>query len=123
MKAIAAMAAPALAPTLTIIEIATLLIAVVLAVAAARVAEAFLVPVVAGILLSYALRPLVSGLERRRLPRLAAAALVMSVFMALLSAIGYSIRDDVNAAVAELPGAARKLRLALAESSLGARRR
>lgn len=110
-------AAPALAPKLTAIEIAAIAVAAIVVIAAARVAEPFLVPVVAGILLSYALRPLVEGLERWRVPRLAAAALVMTVMVGLLAAIGHTIRDDVNAAVAELPGAARKLRAALAESS------
>ena len=110
---VAAIAAPVLAPKLTIIELTTLLIAVVVVVAAARVAEPFLVPVVAGILLSYALRPVVTLLERGRVPRLAAAALVMSVLVGLLSGIGYAISDDVSAAVAELPGAARKLRVAV----------
>ncbi len=114
---VAAIAAPALAPQLTIIELTTLLIAVVVAIAAARVAEPFLVPVVAGILLSYALRPLVTLLERGKVPRVAAAALVISVLVGLLSGIGYAIRDDVSAAVAELPGAARKLRLSINESS------
>lgn len=114
---LAAIAAPALEPKLTIIEMTTLLIAIVVAVAAARIAEPFLVPVVAGILLSYALRPLVTVMEGWKAPRLLAAALVMSVLVAILTAIGYAIRDDVNAAVAELPGAARKLRVAMAESS------
>jgi len=114
---VAAIAAPALAPQLTIIELTTLLIAVVVAIAAARVAEPFLVPVVAGILLSYALRPLVTLLERGKVPRVAAAALVISVLVGLLSGIGYAIRDDVSAAVAELPGAARKLRLSINEST------
>ncbi len=112
----AAIAAPVLAPKLTIIELTTLAIAVVIVIAAARVAEPFVVPVVAGILLSYALRPLVTLLERGRVPRVAAAALVMSVLVATLSAIGYAIRDDVSAAVAELPGAARKLRVAMSQS-------
>lgn len=116
---LAAIAAPALAPKLTIIEMTTLLIAIVVAVAAARIAEPFLVPVVAGILLSYALRPLVTAMEGWKLPRLLAAAIVMSVLVAVLTAIGYAIRDDVGAAVAELPGAARKLRVAMAESSPG----
>jgi predicted PurR-regulated permease PerM len=114
---VAAIAAPVLAPKLTNIELTTLLIAVVVVVAAARVAEPFLVPVVAGILLSYALRPVVTLLERGRVPRLAAAALVMSVLVGLLSGIGYAISDDVSAAVAELPGAARKLRVAVTQSS------
>ena len=114
---VAAIAAPVLAPKLNIIEMTTLLIAVVVGVAAARVAEPFLVPVVAGILLSYALRPLVTVLERVKLPRVAAAALVISVLVGFMSAIGYAIRDDVNLAVAELPGAARKLRVAITQSA------
>jgi predicted PurR-regulated permease PerM len=112
-------AAPVLAPKLTAIEIASLCVAAIVVVAAARYAEAFVVPLVAGILLSYALRPLVAGLERIHVPRIAAAALVMSVLVGVLSAVGYAIRDDVNAAIAELPGAARKLRVAIAESTRG----
>jgi predicted PurR-regulated permease PerM len=114
---VAAIAAPALAPTLTIIELTTLVIAVVVTIAAARIAEPFLVPVIAGILLSYALRPLVTLIERVRIPRIAAAALVMSVLVGLLSGIGYAISDDVSGAVAELPGAARKLRVTITQSS------
>jgi len=106
-----------LAPKLTIIELGTLLIAIVVVIGAARIAEPFLVPVVAGILLSYALRPVVTLLERIKVPRLAAAALVMAVLVGFLSGIGYTIRDDISAAVAELPGAARKLRVSITQSS------
>ena len=91
--------------------------AIILVVAAAKVAEPFLVPVVAGILLSYALRPLVTTLERFRVPRMAASMVVISVLISLLAGVAYAIRDDVNAAVAELPGAARKLRVAVVESA------
>jgi predicted PurR-regulated permease PerM len=113
-----AAAPPLVTPKLTVMEIAALTIAVVLVIAAARVAEAFLVPVIAGILLSYALRPLVSALERFRVPRSAAAALVIAVLAGILSAAGYAVRDDFNAAVSELPGAARKLRIAVTEAAL-----
>src|SRR5258705_6358459 len=50
-------AARVVAP-LTAIEIAVIVLAVIAVIAAARVAMTFLVPVVAGILLSYTLRPL-----------------------------------------------------------------
>ena len=56
----------------------------------------FLVPVVAGILFSYTLRPLVSALERARLPRLAATSLVMLSLIALVSASFYAIRGEFN---------------------------
>ena len=98
------------APGLTAIEIAAVVVAVIAIIAAARIAEAFLIPVVAGILFSYTLRPLVSFLERVRLPRLAATTLVMLSLVALVSASFYAVRGEFNDAVASLPTAARKLR-------------
>ena len=108
---------PELAPKLTAIEIAVLTLAAVALIAGARVAEPFLVPVITGILLSYTLRPLVAALERLHIARVIGAALVIVVLVGLLSAVGYVIRDDVNAAVAELPAAARKFRLAAADAA------
>ena len=94
-------------------EIALIVIAIVAAIAAARIAEPFLVPVVTGILLSYTLRPVVSMLKRWRIPRLAAAAVVVGVLVALVGSAGYAIRGDLSDAVAELPAAARMLRHAV----------
>jgi predicted PurR-regulated permease PerM len=113
----AAAEAAAVAPKLTAIEIAALVVATLAVIAAARVAEPFLVPVVAGILLSYALRPLVSGLERWRVPRALAAALVIALVAGMVSIAAYAIKDDVTAAVAELPGAAHRLRLAMSDAT------
>ena len=97
-------------------QIALIVIATLVAVAAAHFAEPFLVPLVTGILLSYTLRPLVSLLELAHVPRFPAAALVVAVLVALISATAYTLRDDVNDWVAELPSAARKLRHAVADS-------
>lgn len=102
---------------LTLIEITLVAIAVCAAVAFARIAQPFLVPVVMGILLSYMLRPLVSMLERVRVPRFAAATLVIAILVSLISATVYAVRDDVNDWVAQLPAAARKLRHAVADSA------
>ena len=101
---------PVVAPGLTAIEIAAVVVAILAIGAAARIAEAFLVPVVAGILLSYTLRPLVSGLERVRLPRLAATSVVMISMVTVVSASCYAISGEFTNAVAALPTAARKLR-------------
>ncbi len=101
----------------TAVERATIGIAVLAAIAAARVAEPFLVPVVVGILLSYTLRPAVSALERLHLPRFAGAAMVIALLFSLVSAAAWGLRDDFSAAIAELPNAARKLRLVAAESA------
>jgi predicted PurR-regulated permease PerM len=103
--------------TFNAVEIAVIMVAVLAAIAAARVAEPFLVPVLAGILLSYTLRPLVSALESVHVPRIAGAALVITALVALISATVWAIRDDVNGALAELPSAARKLRVAAVKAS------
>jgi predicted PurR-regulated permease PerM len=107
----------AAASSFTAIKIAVIVIATLAAIAAAHAAEPFLVPIVAGILLSYTLRPLVSLLELAHLPRFPAAALVVIVLIALISATAYTLRDDVNDWVAALPVAARKLRVAVADSA------
>jgi len=101
---------PVAAPALTGIEIAVVVVAIIAFIAAARIAEPFLVPLVAGILLSYTLRPLVSLLERARLPRLLAASLVMFALLAAVSASLFAIAGEFNDAVATLPAAARRLR-------------
>jgi predicted PurR-regulated permease PerM len=105
------------APTASVIEVALVVVAICASIAVARIAQPFLVPVVMGILLSYMLRPLVSMLERIRVPRFAAAALVITVLVSLISATAYAVRNDVNDWVAELPAAARKLRHAVAEAA------
>ncbi|MEP7330417.1 MAG: AI-2E family transporter, partial [Betaproteobacteria bacterium] len=99
------------------VDIAIIVIAVVTAIAAARVAEPFLVPVVVGILLSYTLRPLMSAAERLHVPRFAGAGLVIVLLFSLLSAAAWGLRGEFNAIIAELPGAARKLRLIAEESA------
>ena len=116
-------APPAESPTqapaakFTAVEVATIAIAVVAVIAAARVAEPFLVPVVVGILIAYTLRPLVTALERMHVPRLAGAALVVITVLTLLITTTWGLRDNVSAVVAELPAAARKLRQMAAESA------
>ncbi len=113
-------ATQAVAPAPTAIEIAVIVLAVIAVIAAARVAQTFLVPVVAGILLSYTLRPLVSLLERAHVRRIAGATIVITVLVAIVGASVYAIRDDVNDAMAKLPVAARKLRNVATEAARGA---
>ncbi|HVN35777.1 MAG TPA: AI-2E family transporter [Casimicrobiaceae bacterium] len=114
---VGARAEPAAPRKFSVAEIALVCIAVCAAIAVARIAQPFLVPVVMGILLSYALRPLVSMLERVRVPRFAAATTVIAILLALGSTAVYVVRDDVNGWVAELPAAARKVRQAVADSA------
>lgn len=84
--------------------------ALIALVAALYLARAFFVPLLIGILASYALSPLVDWLELRRLPRAVGAALILAVLMGGISWVAFSLRGEANAMIEKLPEAARKLR-------------
>jgi len=84
-------------------------------VAALYLARAFVIPLLIGILASYALSPAVHLLHRCRVPRAAAAALVLAVLVGGFSWIAVSMSDDAAAMLQKLPEAARKLRQGLSE--------
>ncbi len=75
-----------------------------------KLAAGLLIPIVLSLLIALALEPVVAWLERRRLPRGVAAALVL-VSLAGAAAGGlYSVRDNLASAVDALPAAAQRLR-------------
>ncbi len=77
-----------------------------------RVARDFFVPLATGLVLRYALDPLVSFLVRRRVPRAVSAAIVMVSLVAAVGATVYSLSDEVATVIEELPVATQKLRQA-----------
>ena len=79
-------------------------------VAALYLARAFFVPLLIGILGSYALRPVVDWLESHYVPRAAGAALALVAVVGSFSWIGYALSGDTAAMIERLPEAARKLR-------------
>ncbi len=98
-------------------ECALIAVAVVAVVAAAKLADAFLVPVVVGMLASYSLKPLVAWLERIGVHRALGGAIVLAILTGLVIGGIFLLRDDAKAAIAELPHAARKLRIAAHETA------
>jgi len=97
------------------VETAIVALAVIASIAALRAAQEFFIPVVVGIFLAYALRPIVSKLTDWRVPEAVAAALVM---LALVGAIGggaYAMRDQATSALADLPHAAHAVRMRVRE--------
>ena len=96
-----------------------IVLAVLAVCAAARVAAPFLVPVVVGVLASYSLKPLVATLERWHIHRAIGSALVLIVLAGLVIGGVSLLRDDATAALAELPNAARKIRIAAHETARG----
>ncbi len=86
------------------------ILAVIALVAALYLAHAFFVPLLIGILASYALSPVVDWLEARRVPRAIGAALILVALVGAMSWVAVSLRDESAAMIEKLPEAARKLR-------------
>jgi predicted PurR-regulated permease PerM len=94
-------------------SMALVVLAVLAVLATLRWAAAFFIPLMLGLMFSYALAPVVNALERWRIPRAISAAVLI---LGLLGGIGfsaYSFSDDANQLVSSLPEAAQKLRSAL----------
>ncbi len=101
------------------INVAISLLAVIAIVAALYLARAFVVPLLIGILASYALSPVVEWMKRLHVPRSLAAALVLVTLVGGISWIVYSLSDDAAAMIEKLPDAARKLRQNLSAERTG----
>lgn len=91
-------------------NVAVGVLACIALVVALYLARAFVVPLLIGILLSYALSPVVEWLNAIRVPRSVAAALVLGVLVSTSSWVAFSLSDDAAAMIEKLPEAARKLR-------------
>ena len=75
-----------------------------------REARDLLIPIVLGVLISYALEPVVGWLERRGVKRLFGAGLVMLTILVASAAAGYAFRDDAVDVMREAPRAMERLR-------------
>jgi predicted PurR-regulated permease PerM len=76
-------------------------------------AKAVFIPVMLGVLFSYALSPIVNSLERRRIPRWLSAAVLLFAILGGTSATLWSLRGQATQLVQALPTAAQKLAGAL----------
>lgn len=94
------------------------ILAVVATVWFLREARDLLIPIALGVLISYALEPIVRWLERRGIKRLPGAGLVMLTLLAACAVAGYAFRDDAVDVLREAPRAIERLRETVA-SQLG----
>jgi len=83
-------------------------------------AQSFVISVLLGILLAYTLNPLVDAQERLRIPRFAAATLVMVFVLWAVCQSVYSLRFQAESIIEMLPQAANKLSIELTRSTEGA---
>ena len=98
-------------------EISLVVLATIAAIAIAKWGQAFFIPLTAGILIAYALKPVVAALERIHIHRLIGAPLVLAAVTGVIAGGVALVREDAIAALAELPQAARKLRIAAQQSA------
>jgi predicted PurR-regulated permease PerM len=85
-------------------------LAVLATLAVLRLASGFFIPLMLGLVFTYALSPVVDWLQRARIPRAVSAAVLILGILAGTGAAAYSLSDDANDLIASLPDAARKLR-------------
>lgn len=73
-------------------------------------AGAVFIPLLLGVMFSYALSPAVDALQRWHVPRVLGAAALLIAVVGGLGSMAYSLSDDATALVESLPDAAQKLR-------------
>ncbi len=101
---------PALPAPTDVRSLALTLLAVIAGVVMLRYAQAVIIPIVLGILISHALEPLVGSLERLRIARPLAAAIVLVTVVSAGGVMLYQLRYQATEIVEQLPEGARRLR-------------
>jgi predicted PurR-regulated permease PerM len=86
------------------------ILAVIAVILVLQYAQPMLIPVVLGMLIYYALDPVVGMLARIRIPRALGAALVLSLLVAVGGLLAYGLSGQAAAMLDQLPDAARRVR-------------
>jgi predicted PurR-regulated permease PerM len=115
---VAAAATEPVVPTVSIPvhahSLALSILAMIAGVVALEWAQAFVISLLLGILISYTLNPPVAWLERIRIPRVVASLIVMLTVIGALGLGAYSLRGQMQTIVEQLPVAASKFSAGLA---------
>jgi len=94
-------------------SLALIVLTVLASIYALHWAKAILVPILLGVMFSYALTPLVDHLQRWHVPRAVGAGVVLSTIVLLIGWGGWRLSDDATALIETLPQVAQKLRHAV----------
>ena len=106
-------AEPAVRMPVDIRSLALTVLATIAVVLMLQYAQVMVIPIVLGVLASYALDPIVSAMAKRRIPRSIGAALLLIVIVGAGGWLLYGLRTEASAIVEQLPQAAKRLRQAL----------
>ena len=110
-KAETATSAPLVAPTLVEVRNFSLIVLAVLAVIyTLHWARDVFIPLMLGVMISYALSPLVDLAHKWRVPRAIGAAVFLLGIVGAAGYLVYSLSDDAGALIETLPEAAQKFR-------------
>jgi predicted PurR-regulated permease PerM len=90
------------------VALGVLMVLAVLAVL--KLASSFFIPLMVGLVFSYALSPLVDWLHGMRIPRAVSSAVLILGILGGIGASVYSLSDDANDLIQSMPDAARKVR-------------
>jgi predicted PurR-regulated permease PerM len=101
-------------------SVALTIIAALALILVLRFAQAMIIPIVLGVLISYALGPVVTKLTRWYVPRAIAAALVLLTVAGVFGVLLFELRSQVDAIVQDLPQAARRIRQIVEDGRGGA---
>ncbi len=94
-------------------SLALVVLAVLASLAVLRWASAVFIPLLLGLMFSYALSPVLDWLQRRHIPRALSAAVLLLAILGGMGRTAYSLSDDAAALIESLPMAVQKLRQAV----------
>lgn len=97
-------------PPVDVRNVSLALLALLASVFALHWASAVFIPLLLGVMFSYALTPVVDWLQRWHVPRVLGAAALLVVLLGGLGVSAYRMSDDATALFDSLPDAAQKLR-------------
>jgi predicted PurR-regulated permease PerM len=89
--------------------VAIMVIAVGVAIYLLQLMQTFFAPLAFGLLLFYALDPLVDGMERARVPRWVGSAAALGLTFGMISFGAYMLQDEALTVINQLPTGARRL--------------
>jgi predicted PurR-regulated permease PerM len=91
-------------------NLALTVLAVLAVVLVLQYAQSVLIPIVIGVLISYALAPFVEALQRLRVSRAIGAAVAVTTLVGAMGLAAYTLSDQAMAIVADVPQAAQRIR-------------
>ena len=96
-------AEPAMKMAVDIRSVALTVLAAIAVVLLLQYAQAMIIPIVLGVLVSYALDPIVTAMARWHIPRPVGAAILMLVLVGAGGWLLYGLRTEATAIVEQLP--------------------